>query len=212
MIGLALHTSSPNLGLAISNFEGEARHQTWAFGRNLSVHLHHTLMEFVQPYTWADLSFLAVARGPGGFTGTRIGVVTARTLAQQLDIPLFGISTLEALALAALEQQPLLSHQPMPHIAVDMRAQRTMRFTAIYQAEPEQLTPLQTEQVVSPESWNALLADYNSPVIKVTAGDDIAKTVPQVLELAYRQWQAGQRPHWSEVVPYYGQHPVESAE
>jgi len=209
MLGLALHTSSPQLGLALSDFAGETRFQTWDFGRDLSAHLHPTLGDFICPYTWADLSFLAVARGPGGFTGTRIGVVTARTLAQQLQVPLFGISTLAAVAQAAVIHHDLLARQPVPDIAVDMRAQRNMRFTAIYTSNGNTLVPCQTEQVVSPESWEKTLNEYESPVFPVTAGDDIACTVPQVLELADRQWQAGQRPSWFEVVPYYGQHPVD---
>jgi tRNA A37 threonylcarbamoyladenosine modification protein TsaB len=33
--------------------------------------------------------------------------------------------------------------------------------------------------------------------------------VISVLELAYLDWQQGKRPHWSEALPFYGQHPVE---
>ena len=98
--GLALHTASRELGLAISNFAGESRYETWNLDRDLATHLHQHLVEFIQPQTWADLAFIAVAKGPGGFTGTRIGMVTARTLAQQLDIPIFTISTLAAFAWA----------------------------------------------------------------------------------------------------------------
>src|SRR5919199_5321740 len=96
--GLAIHTTSPQLGVAIANFADDARSSTWDLGRDMSTHLHQYLAEFLMPQTWADLAFIAVAKGPGGFTGTRIGVVTARTLAQQLDIPLFAISTLAAIA------------------------------------------------------------------------------------------------------------------
>ena len=102
--GLALHTASRELGLAISNFAGESRCQTWNLDRDLATHLHQYLVEFIGPQTWADLAFIAVAKGPGGFTGTRMGMVTARTLAQQLDIPVFAISTLAAVAWA---QPPL---------------------------------------------------------------------------------------------------------
>ena len=115
--GLAFHTATPELGLAISNFAGDSRCQTWNLGRSLATDLHQHLVEFIGPQTWADLAFIAVAKGPGGFTGTRMGMVTARTLAQQLDIPVFAISTLAAVAWGQPPQPPLskgglLSAQP----------------------------------------------------------------------------------------------------
>jgi tRNA threonylcarbamoyl adenosine modification protein YeaZ len=207
MLSLAIHTSSPALGLVLSDFEQITRTQTWNFGRDLSMHLHSTLADFIQPYTWGDLSFLAVARGPGGFTGTRIGVVTARTLAQQLNIPLFGISSLAALAQSVGVQSPDLN--PATAIAVDLKAQRDMRFTAIYQPTPTGLKTLQAEQVVSPFDWEQTLADFPGPIQAVTATEDMAPTVAQVLTLAHGDWLAGHRPHWADVVPYYGQHPVD---
>ena len=45
-----------------------------------------------------ELSAVAVTNGPGSYTGLRIGVTTAKTLAYTMNIPLFGINTLEALA------------------------------------------------------------------------------------------------------------------
>ena len=99
---LALHTTTPQLGLAITNFAQDNRQQILDLGRGLSDLLHKYLQEIIRPQTWQDLAFIAVAKGPGGFTGTRIGVVTARTLAQQLNIPLYGISTLAAIAYDAV--------------------------------------------------------------------------------------------------------------
>jgi tRNA threonylcarbamoyladenosine biosynthesis protein TsaB len=47
---------------------------------------------------WADVTRLCVGVGPGGFTGLRLGVATARALAQGRDLGLVGVSSLEALA------------------------------------------------------------------------------------------------------------------
>jgi tRNA threonylcarbamoyl adenosine modification protein YeaZ len=204
--GLALHTTTPELGLSISNFAGETRSQVWNLGRDLSSYIHQYLLEFITPQTWADLGFVAVAKGPGGYTGTRIGVVIARTLGQQLNIPVFGISTL-----AALAWQEISKHQQTKVIAVEMPAQRGQIFGAIYQlaADGSELIPLLSDTVFTPQVWQETLANWQSEYQLVEAKSELAATVTSILQLAYLEWQQGKRPNWSEALPYYGQHPVD---
>jgi len=199
---LAIHTTSPELGLAISNHTGESRSHVWPLGRDLSTHLHLYLVEFLQPQTWNQLEFIAVAKGPGGFTGTRIGVVTARTLAQQLEIPLFGVSTLAAIAWSNRTQVAAEAA-----IAVQMLAQRGDLFVAIYQRSQFGLQPRLPDTVMHPDHWQQTLAEWATPYHLVTSAD-VAMSVDSVLDLAALDWQQGERPHWSEVLPFYGQHPV----
>jgi tRNA threonylcarbamoyl adenosine modification protein YeaZ len=227
---IALHTCSPQLGLALINFAGESRHQVWDLGHDLSTHLHLNLAEFIKPRTWADLAFVAVAKGPGGFTGTRIGIVTARTLAQQLDIPLLTISTLAVVAWSHLSQlsTPLgkggvqgdiLVREERGEvtedraIAIQMPAQRGQLFAAIYQVSSSNsgLTTLFPDTVVTPEAWQQTLDSWQTPyqLIEIPAGVGLGASVSSLLELAYLEWQQGKRPDWSEALPFYGQHPVQ---
>ena len=204
---LALHTTTPELGLAISNFTDYPQSQVWNLGRDLSSHIHKYLIEVIKPRTWADLEFIAVAQGPGGFTGTRIGVVTARTLAQQLNIPVFTVSTLAALAWQAHKAQ---KNCQQPIIAVEMPAQRGQVFGAVYQPNPDNsgITALLSDTLFTPSAWQETLTSWHTNQL-ISATSDLAATVNSILELAYLDWQQGKNPHWSEALPYYGQHPVD---
>ena len=202
---LALHTTTPQLGIAITNFNDDTRSQVWELGRDLAVHLHQNLLEVLQPQTWQDLEFIAVARGPGGFTGTRVGMVTARTIAQQLDIPLFGISTLAAIALSAQQDS-----NPHCLLAVQMNASRGELFVAIYQPQPHNLglAIYLADTIMTPEQWQLTLKQLDSPYQLITAPEKIAATVTNMLHLAYLDWQQQKLSPWFEVLPFYGQHPV----
>lgn len=73
-----------------------------------------------------EIEGICVGIGPGSFTGVRVAVVTARTLAQALDLPLVGISSLETMALDACERQNV------SRCGVIMQASPTHVFYAAY--------------------------------------------------------------------------------
>ena len=201
--GFALHTTTPELGLSISNFSGDSRSDVWKLDRNVSNLMHQYIIDFVKPQTWTDMAFIAVAKGPGGFTGTRIGVVAARTLGQQLNIPVFAVSTLAAFAWDSRSDGS-------DFIAVQMPAQRGMVFAAIYQVAPDGrgLTAVMPDMVLTPQIWQEKLDSWNESYQLVEAKSGLAATVTSILQLAYLDWQQGKRPDWAEALPFYGQHPV----
>ncbi len=126
---LALHTTTTVLELAIAeinqNSERNApayivhKQQSWELGRELSVQLHDCLSMFVGDMAWTDFAFVAIATGIGSFTGTRIGVVAARTIAEQLDIPLYGISCDDIAEKAQGFEPPLSLAEALLVIAAD---------------------------------------------------------------------------------------------
>jgi tRNA threonylcarbamoyl adenosine modification protein YeaZ len=198
--GLALHTSSSQLGLAISNFDTETRSQVWDLGRELSNVLHQHLSDFIYPQTWDAIAFIAVAKGPGSFTSTRIGLVTARTLGQQLKIPVFAFSSLAIFAWSIRDQVRI--NQLIP---VQMSATKEQIYGAIYQmSEQGKLITILADSLLDPEQWQEKLA-YFAPNEKIfITPDNLGDNVSDLLNLAYQDWQAEIRPIWSEALPFYG--------
>ncbi len=83
---------------------------------------------------WSDLERIAVGVGPGRFTGLRVGIATARGLAQSLGTQLVGVLSLRALGLAAAhEARETGETQPPSTIAV-IDARRGESFIAAYPA------------------------------------------------------------------------------
>jgi tRNA threonylcarbamoyl adenosine modification protein YeaZ len=73
-----------------------------------------------------DLTAVVVGVGPGSFTGLRIGLATAKTIAYSLDVPIVGISTSEALALGCSDGDAARADVAvsLPAGAVDRYVQR----------------------------------------------------------------------------------------
>ena len=100
---LAFDTSSKALSVAILDGENLLADVTINIKKNHSITLMPAidfLMTSVdlQP---SDLDRIVVAQGPGSYTGLRVAVATAKTLAYTLNIELVGVSSLYALAAAA---------------------------------------------------------------------------------------------------------------
>ena len=82
-----------------------------------------------------DLTAIAVGVGPGPFTGLRVGLMTARTLAAVLEIPVYGVCTLDVLAAEAVD---LGTVDGRFHVATDARRKEV--YWASYDADGIRLT------------------------------------------------------------------------
>jgi tRNA threonylcarbamoyladenosine biosynthesis protein TsaB len=104
---------------------------------------------------WSALERIAVGRGPGTFTGLRVGVATARGLAQSLGIELVGVSSLRALA-----EPRLRSEQAGSRVLAVLDARRGEVFVAAYERidrEPESIAELVAPVALDPEQLRDLV-------------------------------------------------------
>jgi tRNA threonylcarbamoyladenosine biosynthesis protein TsaB len=104
---------------------------------------------------WEDVASIAVGVGPGTFTGLRIGVATARGLAQALGVPLKAVSSLDALAEGVARARELAGH---PVLAV-IDARRGQVFAALYRLKgdpgsPDAAADSALEQIWEPAVWD----------------------------------------------------------
>src|ERR687898_1414609 len=129
MIVVAIETSTPQTSVAIGSdrqivgsisLAGQARQE--AVTPALDQLLDWTGVRLSQ------VGGIAVGIGPGLFTGLRVGVETAKTLAQVLSVPIVGITSLDALAFSVRHTHRL--------IVVVIDGRRREGFSAIYRALP----------------------------------------------------------------------------
>ncbi|MFH1119288.1 MAG: tRNA (adenosine(37)-N6)-threonylcarbamoyltransferase complex dimerization subunit type 1 TsaB [Bacteroidota bacterium] len=116
------------------------------------------------------LDAVAVSKGPGSYTGLRIGVSTAKGLCYALDIPLIGVGTLEAMGFG-MKLRLVDEKKNLPLLYVPMIDARRMEvYTALFD---ENLRPLRdtTAEIITRESFSDLLTDHHL----VVAGDGAGK-------------------------------------
>jgi tRNA threonylcarbamoyladenosine biosynthesis protein TsaB len=107
--------------------------------------------------TWGDVERIAVGVGPGGFTGLRIGIATARALAQARGLPLVPVSSLAALAAGA---------DPAGAVAAVIDARRGEVFAGAWAGERELFEPA----ALAPEALAERLRALDPPVQAVGDG------------------------------------------
>jgi len=98
---LAIDTSTDMASIAIYKpAYGALVEQTWRSGREQTTQLLPAVQRAMSLVGVGvrDLTGVAVATGPGSFSGVRIGLSTAKTIAYALQIPLWGVPALDALA------------------------------------------------------------------------------------------------------------------
>jgi len=124
--------------------------------------------------TPADLELLAVSRGPGSFTGLRIGIATIKGLGLALGLPVVGASSLQVLA-HNLGGRGL--------VCPVLNARRDQVYTALYRVGNNPIPELIVEeQAVAVPQLMEILKQYREPIW--FCGDGVALVMPATGELA----------------------------
>ena len=118
-----------------------------------------------------DVQAVAVAAGPGSFTGVRIGVAAAKGFAWGAEIPCYGVSTLEAMAAGLGVWEGV--------IVCTMDARRNQVYNAIFKAEKGVLTRLCEDRAISLEELKEELLKMEGPLYLVGDGSNLTYTTLQ---------------------------------
>jgi tRNA threonylcarbamoyladenosine biosynthesis protein TsaB len=113
--------------------------------------------------TVQDVELVAVAHGPGSFTGLRIGMAEAKGLCWALEIPVVGVSTLEAMAYGGPTMEGAM-------LCCAMDARRGQVYNALFTVEggkPQRLTP---DRAISVAELEGELVSYKKPWILLGDG------------------------------------------
>jgi len=110
----------------------------------------------------SDMEAIAVAAGPGSFTGLRIGIAAVKGLAWAADKPCIGVSTLEAMA------WPLIHLDGIILCAMDARRQQI--YNAVFQAKDGTLTRLRDDRAISLEEAASDCREMEGPITIVGDG------------------------------------------
>jgi len=163
MIVLGIDTSTPQTSVAIGN-DREVLARISIAGKARQESVTPALQQML---AWSGLDLdrvggIAVGIGPGLFTGLRVGVETAKTLAQVLNVPIVGITSLDALAFAV--------RHTSRRIACVIDARRGEVFVAVYRAVPGGVVRETDHLVLKPDHLVAELQAVPGEVLCVGNG------------------------------------------
>ena len=116
--------------------------------------------------TMAEVTAVAVAEGPGSFTGVRIGVAAAKGLSWGAEIPCFGVSTLESMAHSLGVWQG--------YVCPCMDARRSQVYNALFYVNQGQLKRVKEDRAISLSELKEELKTLDGPIFLVGDGAVLA--------------------------------------
>ncbi len=214
---LALDSSTHKVGIALYDGVQVLGEMMWTSRQFHTVELAPAVAELLtrMDVSPAQLSALAVAVGPGSFTGLRIGLALAKGLALAQRLPLVGVPTLDILAAA----QPLLEI-PMAAVLQAGRGRLAVGWYRVIQGEwrsdgrievlssEELYQRLQSPTFVCGElgqDERRLLGRKRKTVLLASPAQSVRRPA-WLAELAWRRWQAGQVDDAATLSPIYLHH------
>ncbi|PKM86108.1 MAG: tRNA (adenosine(37)-N6)-threonylcarbamoyltransferase complex dimerization subunit type 1 TsaB [Firmicutes bacterium HGW-Firmicutes-12] len=159
MLVLGIESSTPVASVAVVSNEGLKGEITLNIGLTHSEQLLPLIDDLFKQcrISMDEICGIAVAGGPGSFTGLRIGMATAKGLAQGLNIPLVSIPTLQALAFTHMSKSGLIS--PV------MNARKKEVYAALFRCSEGKIEQMMPDCAISPQKWADVLHKYNEPVL-----------------------------------------------
>lgn len=156
---LAIDTSNQVLGIAIMQNEQLVAEIITNIKKDHSSRLMPSIVQIMEHVGMEadELDQIIVANGPGSYTGTRIGVTTAKTLAWALNIPIYGVSSLDVVAFNGKSFKG--------YICPFFDARRQTVFTSLVKWENEQLKKIYDESNISMDSWLLKLSELNGKIL-----------------------------------------------
>ncbi len=211
---LAIDTSTRNVGVALYDGVRVVSESIWSSQDYHTVELAPAVAEILRRagVNMVNLKALAVALGPGSFTGLRIGLALAKGLALALQIPLIGIPSLDALAAAQpVKEIPLVAalQAGRGRLAIGWYHNESGTWRPHGQAEFVEVQKL-ARRIRQPtlvcgeltEGQRRILGRKRKNVILASPAQSLRR--PSFLaELAWRRWQTGQVDDPATLSPIY---------